>query len=145
MSSSPNDESITGTNNPSPAKRIVIFDDSEEALKRFRKVMEGQNVELRMYKQASVDEQTLKDFRPQLIIIDLVMGRGREDGYALIKDISQTKSLKGVPIIVCSKLINSSPNGMAEKQLCLELPGVAAAFGKVPNFPSADQLFEWIK
>ena len=130
------------------SKRIVIFEDSTDALKRFSERLKNSGVELLMYKSPRIDDSIktrLKEFKPQLIVIDLVLGGSREDGYQLLKDIKEVNNLKSIPIVVCSKLINPSPNGQKEKKMCLSIPGVVAAYGKIPNYPSPKELTKWIK
>lgn len=127
---------------------IVIFEDSKDALIRFSENLKNSNIKLKMYRQPIID-QSLKDdlisFNPDLIVIDLVLEGSREDGYQLIKDIQEDKKLTDVPIVVCSKFINESPRGLKEKEVCLNMPGVVAAFGKIPNFPSSDELLRFIR
>ncbi len=130
-------------NSPAP-KRIVIFDDSREALKRFVERLQGTAVELRMYRRPKLDDsirEALQKFQPQLIVVGLLMGESREDGYKLIKQLHEVDTLKDVPIVVCSKLINDSDLGRKEKERSLSTPGLVAAYGKIPNFPPAEELF----
>jgi PleD family two-component response regulator len=129
------------------AKRIVIFDDSVDALKRFEKKFEGVKVEIQTFRTPFVDEDVLRKlikFKPQLIVVDLILEGFKEDGYGLIKDLQEIEDVKDIPIIVCSKLINPSDLGLAEKEECLKLPGVVAAYPKFPGYPSAEEFLKYI-
>jgi CheY-like chemotaxis protein len=130
------------------AVRIALFDDSAEVHDRFRNRLDGQEIEILSFMGGRFDshiEGALVSFKPSLIIMDLLMGGARSDGYTLIKDINRVRALKNIPIIVCSKLINSSSFGRIEKEKCLKLPGVVAAYGKVPDFPPIGDLLRFIK
>ena len=123
-------------------KRVAIFDDSEDALKEYRTLFAQERVHLWTSRGSVLRdvEKSLVEFRPQLIIVDLLIGEDRDEGYRLIRDLSRVRALEGVPIAVCSKLINESPAGKKERDACRNLPGVKAAFGKIPEFPEAEEL-----
>ncbi len=102
-------------------KRIVIFDDSRDALQRFAERLQGAVVELRMYRHPVLDASIRMDlsaFQPHLIVVDLLMGGSREEGYNLIKELHEVEALKDIPIVVCSKFINDSDLGRA----CFKFP-----------------------
>lgn len=123
--------------------RIAVFDDSKEAIERYETLFKNQNAKLWTFRGSLLTAEfqiALVEFNPQLIVVDLLIGQDREDGYRLIKEISKIKALDGIPIAVCSKLINDSLRGKAEREFCLTSPGVKAVFGKIPDFPPANDL-----
>ncbi len=84
-------------------------------------------------------EEEIKEYNPNLVIVDLLFHTSREDGIGLIKRIRRVSNLRDVPIVVLSKLINHSPSGESVRKLCLDL-GVVP-YGKFPP-PTADQLLQ---
>ena len=128
---------------PAPTPRIVIFDDSSDAIERYGRVFAEVGCDYLTSRQPAINDDfraALLAFRPDLVIVDLVMGEGRRDGYRLIAEIRDVAFLDGVPpIIVGSKLITHSPMGAAEKAAAESEPGVVAAFGKFPELPTAAQ------
>jgi hypothetical protein len=129
------------------SKKIAIFEDSTEGYKRYEELFKAEDAYLIPYFESSLDDVLrleLEKIKPDLFIIDLIMGGSREDGYKLIREIQKIDSLKTVPIVICSKLINSSPGGMIEKEKCLKFPGVVAVYGKVPDIPKAGEFLRWI-
>ena len=121
--------------------RIAIFDDSTDALRRYAEVFADTDCELLTLK-SSVVTPDIRDglvaLQPNLIIVDLVMGESRSDGYRLIRQIQGVPFKNGLPpIVVCSKLITESTMGQAERAQALNEPGVKAAFGKFPDLPRA--------
>lgn len=124
-------------------KCVVIFDDSRDALKRYANAFNESGCELLYFRRPEVDvniSTALVAFQPSLIIVDLVMGESREDGYRLIAQLREVPFRGGIPpIVVCSKLITKTPMGEGEKARALAEPGVKAAFGKYPDLPSAQE------
>jgi len=128
-------------------KKIVIFDDSKDALERFEEKMKGDDVKLLKFRSSTIEEpmsQKIKDFNPQLFMVDLLIGDSKINGYQLIR-VLNSGEFKGIPIVVCSKFINETDAGKREKEECLSLPGVVAAFSKFPNFPEKETLFSYIR
>ena len=130
------------------AKSIVIFDDSKDAIKRFRENMENFNVQILPIRNPSINDSILKkiqNFKPQLFIVDLLMGESKIEGYNIIKKINRSKLFENIPIVVCSKFISDTPAGKKEKEECLSFPGVVDALSKFPNYPSGEEILKYIK
>ena len=130
------------------ASKFVFFDDSKEAGMRFKKQMKIENIDVKLFFDPYLDEAVitkLQQFKPDLIIVDLVIGESKTEGYQLIEHLQGIENIKDVPIVVCSKLINDSLIGKSEKESMLNTPGVVAAFSKFPDFPSADKFLKHAK
>jgi CheY-like chemotaxis protein len=129
-----------------PTTRIVVFDDSSDALKRYADVFAKVDCDFFKFKNPDISDEikaALVIVDPDLIIVDLVMGESRKDGYRLIAQLREISFKERIPpIVVCSKLITNSPMGEAEKQNALEEPGVVAVFGKFPDLPVAEKFLE---
>src|ERR1019366_2721869 len=98
---------------PNPV-RVGVFDDSKEAIERYEVLFKNQNAKLWTFRGSLLTTEVQKafvEFNPQLIVVDLLIGQDRADGYRLIKEIRKIKALDRVPIAVCSKLINDSASG----------------------------------
>ena len=131
----------------SKSNRIVIFDDSKEALERFDNIMKQSKAEILQFRSNKLNELIIKKiqkFKPQLFVVDLLLGESKVDGYNLIKQINRSE-FKDIPIVVCSKLIGETVAGESEREQCRSMPGVVAAFSKFPNFPSPDTILRFIK
>jgi response regulator RpfG family c-di-GMP phosphodiesterase len=123
--------------------KIVIFDDSDSAEYTYRAIFERCSVSLSFFKSCVLDPATkaqLREINPHLLIVDLMFGSDRLEGYGLIKDISKTRGLEEAPVIICSKCINDSPHGRRENARCIQIPCVRATYSKFPCYPTCDEL-----
>ena len=130
----------TGSSGP---LRLAIFDDAGSAIdyyknKLFKEHLAEGKVAIRSFITPSDDLERLRSFAPDLIIVDLVMGRGRLDGYNLIRKLQENGILESVPTVICSKLINESVRGKEERARAERITGVKAVFEKYP--PAEDLL-----
>jgi len=128
--------------------KIVIFEDSQEAIDRFKSKFEFANVEIISFRNPLLNDEIIEKiskFSPHLIVVDLILGGFKDDGYNIISELQGNKIFRLIPIIVCSKLINDSDIGKKEKRECMELSGVKAAFSKFPDYPDAEEFLKIIK
>lgn len=136
---------VTADVKPQRLQRIALFDDAASAHATYREIFAGHPI--LASDRAVISEahrQALVDFKPDLIIVDLVIAQARDDGYAIVKKISRIPQLRAVPVIVCSKLINETPLGREETEKVLRLPGVKAALGKSPRYPDQEVFFSYL-
>jgi len=129
--------------------RLVVFDDSRDAITRYAGSFANADVDLLSFRRPTIDTEiraALIAFQPDLVIVDLVMGESRHDGYRLLAELQEVRFISGMPpVVVCSKLITHSQMGEEERRMALAAPGVVAAFGKFPDLPSAEQLLQFVR
>lgn len=104
---------------PTEPVRIAIFDDADEAIGRFRRQFEGRAAQIEPFRSPVINQKILDDLmklRPQLIVVDLMMGDSRQDGLDVIKQLQRVPDMSDVPIIVCSKFINDTEPGTRERK-----------------------------
>lgn len=138
----------TTSNKPRFSLKIVLFDDSTDAHFRFIGRMKNLNILLKTFMRPNLGKlewNQIIDFKPNLIIIDLLFRGDITEGFGLIKKIHNLKDLKKIPLIVCSKYINESHSGKILKEKVISMPGVVAAFGKIPDYPLPKELLLFIK
>lgn len=142
------EEKLGGTGQAAQPLRIAIFDDSREALSLYEEHFKDASAELLTFTGSSLYPSVLHQlaqFRPQLIIADLLIGGSREDGYRLLDELHSAAEVHGVPVVVCSKFINRSPLGAREAERCKAAPGVKAVFPKFPALPPVEQFRELVR
>lgn len=108
---------------------VVIFDDATEALDRYENLFKESSVKLTKFRLPRVEREGLRKANPDLVIVDLLMGNSREDGFLLLGKLLRVPELAGVPIVVCSKFVN--PGGDDVTRNLIEA-GAVAAYGKYP-------------
>lgn len=82
--------------------KILIIDDSEIALKLLSTILEHENYEIRIAKDAFQAFEVLTKFKPDLILLDIMMPK--MDGYEFTKRIKNLDDLKNIPIILVTAL-----------------------------------------
>lgn len=124
--------------------RVALFEDSVAARAIWEKlVFSGHAVEVITLEDPLFPEakrKELAEFNPEILVVDLVMGTSRFDGYNLLKEISADQRFQGLPVVVCSKLISSSLAGQEVMNAVREIKGVKAVFPKLPDYPSYDDI-----
>lgn len=120
--------------------RIAIFDDSAAAEETYRKLFEGHRIMVKKTMRVDALKDELLDFAPQLLVVDLVLETSRYDGFDLIRQLREIDELQSVPIVVCSKQIDSSELGRRLAQQVGRLPGVKAVLSKNPYPPAREFL-----
>lgn len=123
--------------------KVAIFDDSADFAYRFEAQFQAEGAECLLFFDPLLDqsvEHELVNFRPDLIVTDACFGESREEGIRLIRCFQRIASLRTVPIIVITKLINDSPMGKAFAVEISRFPGVIAALPKYHCPPICDLL-----
>jgi putative two-component system response regulator len=82
--------------------KILIVDDSEVALKLLSTILEHENYEIRIAKDAFQAFEILTKFKPDIILLDVMMPK--MDGYEFTKRIKSLDDLKSIPIILVTAL-----------------------------------------
>jgi signal transduction histidine kinase/DNA-binding response OmpR family regulator len=85
-----------------PIKTVLIVDDEPDMLRLFRRMLAaaGRNYRVLRANNGQAALQLLRQHRPNVILLDLVMPR--MDGFQLLKAKSQEPALKDIPVIVIS-------------------------------------------
>ena len=83
-------------------EKILIIDDSEIALKLLSTILEHENYEIRIAKDAFQAFEVLTKFKPDIIMLDIMMPK--MDGYEFAKRIKSLDDLKNIPIILVTAL-----------------------------------------
>jgi CheY-like chemotaxis protein len=105
---------------PSPPerKRILAVNDTEEILELFRDIIEGIGHEFVALTYAPDDLAQVQSIRPDLVIVDFVLG-GREFlGWQLVQKMRMSPPTAAIPIIICTaakREVQEQEGWLAEK------------------------------
>jgi DNA-binding response OmpR family regulator len=113
--------------------KIMIVDDDPEICNLLQYTLESMGHNIRVCDNGREVIETLKEFKPDLMILDVMLPG--IDGYSIATTISQEEGLSQIPIIVLSALEPS-------RSLFIKFNQVVAFLTKPFN---TDDLFEAIK
>lgn len=87
-------------------KKIIVVDDDEEVLETIELVLEIGGYEVEPLADAENIHETIKSFNPDLIILDIVLGR--IDGRTVCQEIKANPNTKHLPVLMISGLYKAS-------------------------------------
>ena len=87
--------------------RIMVINDTQEILELFQDLLteEGYEVVLHSFSIRDLDE--VEKVKPDLIILDLVIG-GEETGWQTLQKLKMRRSTAGIPVIVCTAAVKAA-------------------------------------
>ncbi|OGE11291.1 hypothetical protein A3A60_02015 [Candidatus Curtissbacteria bacterium RIFCSPLOWO2_01_FULL_42_26] len=85
-----------------PKKKIVVAEDDQFLSNAYRVKLTKEGFEVKMVGDGQELMNLLKTYRPDIIILDLLMPV--KDGFEAIKEIKASPSLKNIPVIIASNL-----------------------------------------
>lgn len=102
-------------------KRIIVVDDDEEILDTIELVLEIGGYEVEPLSSAENIHEITSDFKPDLIILDIVLGK--IDGRTICEELKSNPKTKYIPILMMSglykqeeiKLLPSPPDDFMSK------------------------------
>jgi len=83
-------------------KRIMIAEDDQFLANAYRVKLEKENFEVSIVYQGQELLDKVKDFKPHLILLDLVMPV--MDGFEALKALKANKDTKNIPVLITSNL-----------------------------------------
>ena len=84
------------------SKRIMIAEDDQFLANAYRVKLEKENFEVSVVDQGQELLDKVKDFKPHLILLDLVMPI--MDGFEALKTLKANKDTKNIPVLITSNL-----------------------------------------
>ncbi|MHB8619924.1 MAG: response regulator [Chloroflexota bacterium] len=92
---------------PSGRPRIAVLNDDPAFLELMHMLLEQtEGYEVRVLAETSGSHEILKDWRPDLVILDLVMGQ-EEAGWKVLELLTLDPSTSAIPVIICSAATQS--------------------------------------
>lgn len=82
--------------------KILVVEDDKFLVNAYRVKLTKSGFEVRIATDGQEALSTLQDFRPDLILLDLVMPV--MDGFTALAEIKKDKKLAGIPVIIASNL-----------------------------------------
>ncbi len=89
-------------NQTSNSKHVLVVNDTEEILDLFRDILENMGHRMTAWSFSPDDLATVTEIKPDLIILDLMLGPTELQGWALLQKIRMTPATEDIPVVVCS-------------------------------------------
>ena len=100
--------------------KILIVDDDAKISSLMRVFLECSGYEVREENRSFAAHATAREFRPQLILLDVDMPG--KDGGTVSKEIEADKDLAGTPVIFVTSLVSRHESGRRGKERFLGKP-----------------------
>ncbi|HSW98696.1 MAG TPA: response regulator [Candidatus Saccharimonadales bacterium] len=82
--------------------KVLVVEDDNFLLKAYQAKLTASGFELQTAADGEVALHVLESFKPQVIVLDLVMPR--KDGFATLEEIKKQPQLKDIPVIVATNI-----------------------------------------
>ena len=93
--------------------QVLVVDDSISVRKALERILKPKGVEVLPAESAKAGLEILKNYRPTLIITDVVMPE--IDGFEFCKMVKDNPSLKSIPILLISGIVNPETKAQARE------------------------------
>jgi DNA-binding response OmpR family regulator len=99
------DDEIVSAKPAGSRGRILVVNDTPEILELLRDILEDEGFEVVLYSYASRDLADVKRVRPDLIVLDFIIG-GEDYGWQLLQKLKLDRETVRIPIVVCTAAVN---------------------------------------
>lgn len=84
------------------AKRhILVINDTPELLDLFREILEDEGYRVSLYSATFQDLEEIKRAKPDLILLDFIIG-GEASGWQLLQKLRMDRETAKIPVVVCT-------------------------------------------
>jgi DNA-binding response OmpR family regulator len=110
--------------------RLTVIDDSAALVETIARQCEESvfDVQLIMQEPFFDDEieAEIANFRPDLVILDLVLSDDMRSGFRVLRKIKESVLLTKIPVVICSKCITNDKQGNALRTKAIERGAIDA-------------------
>jgi CheY-like chemotaxis protein len=104
-------------------RHVLVVNDTVEILDLFRELLEEEGYRVSLYSFAFRDLAEIKADRPDLIILDFIIG-GEDHGWQLLQKLKMDRETATIPVIVCTaavRLVRDLEGHLKEKGVSVVL------------------------
>ena len=87
-------------------KHVLVVNDTEEILDLYRAILEDLGHRVTAWSFSPDDLSKVTEIRPDLVILDLLLGPTELQGWALLQKMRMNPATENIPVIVCSAATN---------------------------------------
>lgn len=97
---------MTKKNAHASGKHVLVVNDTEEILDLYRAILEDLGHRVTAWSFSPDDLAKVTEIKPDLVILDLLMGPTELQGWALLQKMRMSPDTEDIPVIVCSAATN---------------------------------------
>ena len=86
--------------------RIMVINDTQEILELFQDLLTDEGYEVVLYSYGIKDLDDVERIKPDLIILDHIIG-GEAVGWQMLQKLKMKRSTAKIPIVVCTAAVNA--------------------------------------
>ena len=101
-------------------RHILVVNDTQEILDLFREILEDEGYRVSLYSSAFRDLDEIKRAKPDLVILDFIIG-GEAHGWQLLQKMKLDRETMTLPVIACTAAVHR----VREREGHLKEEGVA--------------------
>ena len=91
-----------------PEKYILVVDDDPDLVETVAIILESKGCEVGMAYDGIEAEESIKERRPDLIILDIMMPR--KDGYVLCAELKASEDTRDIPVVLLTAVGEAVPS-----------------------------------
>ena len=91
-----------------PEKYILVVDDDPDLVETVAIILESKGCEVGMAYDGIEAEESIKERRPDLIILDIMMPR--KDGYMLCAELKASEDTRDIPVVLLTAVGEAVPS-----------------------------------
>ena len=85
-------------------RHVVVVNYTQEILDLFREILEEEGYRVSLYSYAFRDLAEIKQLKPDLMILDFIIG-GEAYGWQLLQKLKMDRATMTIPVIVCTAAV----------------------------------------
>lgn len=93
----------------SASRHILVINDTPELLDLFREILEEEGYSVSLYSAAFQDLAEVKRVKPDLILLDFIIG-GEASGWQFLQKLRMDRETARIPVIVCTAALDIARN-----------------------------------
>lgn len=86
-------------------RHVLVVNDTPEILELFREILEEEGYRVSLYSYAVRDLDDVKRDKPDLIVLDFIIG-GENHGWEMLQKLKMDRATATIPIIVCTAALS---------------------------------------
>ncbi len=117
--------------------RALVVNDTQEILELFEDILGTMDLDVVLMSYAPRELDRIREVKPDLVILDFIMGDGELLGWQLLQKLKMDRRLEHVPVVVCTAAVRA----VTEQQGYLTEQGVVVVLKPF----NVDQLEEAVR